>query len=946
MNMRLRIFKWLLASAMACMIFIVEPISSYSEPPIQSAVHGNMVAGGVSSQLELNIFGRYLDPAQMSTTKIDAFKSGILEIVLKGYSDTGQFGQALRLCRVKEALAENESQRAGAHHCKLSALASLGRFSEIEELLLPDVSPVATSVSSSPLLEIARWQLIGKLSLHQGEISAGIQAYRTVLDLLGTLAEQPTMLAKLFVEVENKELLSNLQEIAKRAMRESRIDALNTLARIAYFRQDRDEYLKRINTLLEVAVANDSVDDYGEVAMDLAPSVAQMGEKNLAAKLAQAAHEIVKAHAGFREQPEPLVSFSVPEVIARGVGDERTTPLHVRSRLKLARSYMLLGRVEEATRLLTATLNLAKRYILEEGISSTLVAEVEETQADLMCQTGHHATALHSLRSARKRRQLATQTERSSSLGRRHLEFDSSLLAVNARLLAKIAAATPMPITKLEAINEVFSILAEFSSSRVDQSLRQASRVSLEQNNELKKLLRQEGVLVDHLIDLRASLSANVSQVNRLSDSDVTQNQEDLKRLLQAIRRIKKNISSVSREKSLSSVAPDWKDIRGDLNSTEIYWQWILHPEGNVVVAVTQQGVYVQPISSSMQKNRIWVKDLLESTHLQDGTKVSQLKEYPVMSANALFNALFPNFSSKNYKHWILSPPPPLDGTPWAALVTRSNSDAAQINDSQENGWLIEDVALTVVPSLETWVGLKRRSESRGSRAFLGFGNPENEEVIGSAEIKLKGSVVAAITPVASIKYKRNEAFSSELRAVSDIFSDTNKTVLAGPHATKKELLAQPLQEYRAILFSTHGFLAGDIYKAMGPSLLLSAPSDRPRDRFLVTSDIISLSLSADVVFLSACDTSGSDGSPDSEGFSGLTSAFLLAGARSVVATLWPVDKEATSSFVQSAMRNYRKEPNRPFTFSLQEAAVAFIKGSTSGRQHPAFWAPFVIVGG
>ena len=103
--------------------------------------------------------------------------------------------------------------------------------------------------------------------------------------------------------------------------------------------------------------------------------------------------------------------------------------------------------------------------------------------------------------------------------------------------------------------------------------------------------------------------------------------------------------------------------------------------------------------------------------------------------------------------------------------------------------------------------------------------------------------------------------------------------------------------------------------------------------------------LDADVVFLSACDTSASDGSRDAEGFSGLTSAFLLAGARSVVATLWPVETDATSTFVQVAMRAYERDPNRPFSFSLQEAALAVMTSSISEWRHPAFWSPFVVVG-
>ena len=57
------------------------------------------------------------------------------------------------------------------------------------------------------------------------------------------------------------------------------------------------------------------------------------------------------------------------------------------------------------------------------------------------------------------------------------------------------------------------------------------------------------------------------------------------------------------------------------------------------------------------------------------------------------------------------------------------------------------------------------------------------------------------------------------------------------------------------------------------------------------------MDLDANLVVLSACDTS-LGGHVPGEGMVALPQAFLMAGARSIIASLWPVDDEATTAFM------------------------------------------------
>ena len=87
--------------------------------------------------------------------------------------------------------------------------------------------------------------------------------------------------------------------------------------------------------------------------------------------------------------------------------------------------------------------------------------------------------------------------------------------------------------------------------------------------------------------------------------------------------------------------------------------------------------------------------------------------------------------------------------------------------------------------------------------------------------------------------------------------------------------------------------------------VLLSDPA-HDEDGFLQASEIVQLPLNADLVVLSACDTAVGP-LEGQEGISTLSRAFLLAGARTVVSTLWSVEDETTLYL----MKTFYSELNR-----------------------------------
>ena len=104
-------------------------------------------------------------------------------------------------------------------------------------------------------------------------------------------------------------------------------------------------------------------------------------------------------------------------------------------------------------------------------------------------------------------------------------------------------------------------------------------------------------------------------------------------------------------------------------------------------------------------------------------------------------------------------------------------------------------------------------------------------------------------------------------------------------------------------------------------------------------SDIQAVRLRARLVVLS-CPYSG-QGQVSSEGVVGMARAFLFAGARSVLATLWAIDDEATMMFMKSFYQQLG---------SGESASVALQRAMKCLRDShdfsaPKYWAPFVLIG-
>jgi CHAT domain-containing protein len=165
--------------------------------------------------------------------------------------------------------------------------------------------------------------------------------------------------------------------------------------------------------------------------------------------------------------------------------------------------------------------------------------------------------------------------------------------------------------------------------------------------------------------------------------------------------------------------------------------------------------------------------------------------------------------------------------------------------------------------------------------------------------------------------------------------------VITGFDANKTVAMNGTLGRAKIVHFATHGIINDEHPELSGIVLSLVDRQGNARSGFLRLNEIYKLNLASDLVVLSAC-RSGLGKQLNGEGFVGLTRGFMSAGSRSVIASLWKVDDEATAELMghfYDALLRQRLPPPA----ALQQAKQAM--QSDPKWHHPYYWAGFVLEG-
>jgi CHAT domain-containing protein/tetratricopeptide (TPR) repeat protein len=328
----------------------------------------------------------------------------------------------------------------------------------------------------------------------------------------------------------------------------------------------------------------------------------------------------------------------------------------------------------------------------------------------------------------------------------------------------------------------------------------------------------------------------------------------------------------------------------------------------------------------------------------------------------------------------IVVPTPLLAALPFEALVTEGDAKAKSFADLR---FVIDRYDVRYVPSPAVMSLLAAAPARSGDSRMLVLADPivPSEEVASQSVprlatespslARLPGTRIEAMAIVDLLETAVASSHDVPKRLPDEQRGGHLETelvdVFLGPDAT-----AAPLQEagrrYAIVHVAAHGKV--DSTDPARSGLVLSPTAQD--DGFLSVPEVLDLDLDADLVVLSACDTARGP-VRRGEGLQSLARAFMYAGARSVIATLWQVDDRETETAMTLFYKGLR-QGGMDSASALRQARL-FLRNASAGatgfagtgrgnllpgspqRQaaggdtsrglggHPYFWAPFISIG-
>ena len=418
---------------------------------------------------------------------------------------------------------------------------------------------------------------------------------------------------------------------------------------------------------------------------------------------------------------------------------------------------------------------------------------------------------------------------------------------------------------------------------------------------------------------LRTASSGNSAQDGEI-DRQVSRLRLDLLKVKSAadIRRIRDSIFLAEQSRWISPTtnrfvpeareAVPLKDIESSLGDDEAFVEYILGSERSFCLVITREGsrIVTLPDREAIEKSAV--------SYLHSITS----KEKQTAVGRQLFDSLLgplPILPKKS--KLIIVRDGQLHLLPFDALVDGSGDYAAQ------------KYTISYAPSASAWHLLKSRSTSRPDRTLVGVGGiPYNDKMIAALTRGYQPDGLGNLPGSAD-----------EIRMATTTFGTATSDVLLGSAATESAFKKLRLDAYRIIHMAVHG-VANQERPDQAALILLNDPS-AGEDGILQATEVLQLRTNADLVVLSACDTAAGR-LQGAEGIANLARAFLLSGARSVVATLWQID----DTFSAVMMRQFYKHLAAGESIASALAAAKRDMISTYRDQAvPYYWAGYTLEG-
>jgi CHAT domain-containing protein/tetratricopeptide (TPR) repeat protein len=360
------------------------------------------------------------------------------------------------------------------------------------------------------------------------------------------------------------------------------------------------------------------------------------------------------------------------------------------------------------------------------------------------------------------------------------------------------------------------------------------------------------------------------------------------------------------------------------LKPDEVFLEYVLDDPSSFCVVITQKAAYIQVLPAGRKE--------IENLSLQFIGEIRTKGTGSELSRRLYAMLVKPVPEAATATRFIIAPDAILNLLPFEALR------------GAQGEYLLKSRVISYVPS-GTILNTLRHAEKRkpAPKPLLAVGDVEYENQGGSGRripvpASIRGRIERGIADLSGIGLHDLPETRAEVEEIGKIVG-SDAVMLLGKDATETGFKKQPLDQFRILHLAVHGF--ADTQYPERSALVLGADPQSNDDGLLQVREIIRLRLNAELTTLSACD-SGVGKLQGQEGISNLVEAFLVAGSKSVVASLWSADDTFASALMEQFYRHLAQGED---TSSALRNAKLDLLAKYGDQVSPFYWAAFIAVG-
>lgn len=277
--------------------------------------------------------------------------------------------------------------------------------------------------------------------------------------------------------------------------------------------------------------------------------------------------------------------------------------------------------------------------------------------------------------------------------------------------------------------------------------------------------------------------------------------------------------------------------------------------------------------------------------------------------------------------HLIVIPDGKLNDVAFSALIDSAGRYVAETH------------VVSVAPSATVLYVLRHEVRPEAQYSFWGVGytgtasSRKSHGVAGALADAVRGVFDLSNPNISPLAYA-----GEEVQTARDAIGGSG-IVLLGNDATEQKLKSERLDDCEILHFAAHGVV--NTAEPDRSALLFADGPHSKEDGLWQAREIRTLSLKADLVTLSACDT-GIGKIEGVEGVDSLAGAFLMAGAKNVVASLWPTSDRYTATLMEDFYSQLARGMDIPAALNRAEMDILHRYGHETA---PYYWTPFEVIG-